>query len=151
MAPVIRIPHSAYSATGPPPAFTLDVGAGVPFSVDLSIDPILFNGANRLRRSERNFFSSYTGTNQIPPFTLPASTERIAYVLPQATWNLLRPASVLYYRLIWFDETGAVIRASLDDLDYERAPFIVIVGEIRAREVAFRRLRNRSLGRIQRS
>src|SRR5438094_5043039 len=123
----IRPVDVSYPAKGPPPSFVIGAGRGRLYDVQLAIDPILFNGANFNRRRDSNFFSSFGGTRRVPAMRVPIGADQLVYDMPNEVWLVLRRAPVLYYRLLTFDLKGGHPDTSLADLDYERAPFVVLL------------------------
>lgn len=126
MATSIKPQHSVYSPVGPSPSFDLQLRAGRLYDVEFTTDPILFNGANAGRRTARNFFSSFDGSAAVAPEVAPAVTQLFAYTVPAATWNNLRRAPLLYYRLISFAAGKRAVDSTLADLDYASAPFVLV-------------------------
>ncbi|HYT14188.1 MAG TPA: M23 family metallopeptidase [Candidatus Nitrosopolaris sp.] len=127
MPPSIRPVAVSYPASGPAPQFVVGAGRGRLYDAQLAIDPILFNGANANRRRDSNFFSSFSGTRRVPAVRTPTDSDQFFYDTPRDVWLALRRAPVLYYRLLTFDLNGAHPATSLADLDYEQAPFVVLL------------------------
>src|SRR3989442_7997053 len=127
MPPSIRPVDVSYPSNGPAPTFVIGAGAGRLYDVQLAIDPILFNGANFNRRRDSNFFSSFTGTGKVAARRSPSDSDQIFYDTPREVWLALRRAPVLFSRVVTFDLNAAHPATSLADLDYEQAPFVVLL------------------------
>jgi endoglucanase len=105
-----------------PPRLTVRTDRGFA-EVEVAIDPILFNGANRARRGPANFFSSAAS----PP--LPVAGGQLVWTLDAAAWTRLYRYPYVYYRALGYDGTRAAPRRpewTIPDAEYPRAPAMLI-------------------------
>ncbi|MBL8058500.1 MAG: phosphodiester glycosidase family protein [Anaerolineales bacterium] len=132
--------QTSFSPDGPPPSFRLETG-GLPFcAVQIANDAALLNGAFAARRTQANFFDSWHGDDrgystsgrrplrrEVAGQPLAAPTGRLTYTLPPAAWARMRGATQFFYRLMAFaDERRRGARATLEDVDWRRAPSVSI-------------------------
>jgi hypothetical protein len=132
--------QTSFAPDGPPPAFRIETGGAPYYAVQVASDAALLNGAFAARRTQASFFDSWHGDDrgysasgrrpirrEVAGQHLEAPTGRATYTLPQAVWARMRGATQLFYRLIVFaDERRRGARATVEDVDWRRAPSLSI-------------------------
>lgn len=133
MAVRIRAERPTVDPTGPPPAFAITTDRQF-CEVEVTSDPVLFNGALATRRRPENFSTS----RDEGPLTVERGRAR--YRLDEAAWRALRRYPYLYYRAIAYDGplpdrqriaanghlTGRRREESLAAHDFRQAPAIYL-------------------------
>jgi hypothetical protein len=118
----IRAERPTVDPTGPPPAFTIRTDRQF-CEVEVTCDPVLFNGALANRRRPENFSTSRDEG------ALTVRQGRARYQLDAAAWRALRRYPYLYYRAIAYDGPLPGRRREAESLaphDFRQAPAIYL-------------------------
>jgi subtilisin family serine protease len=101
-----------------PPVFEIEKAGRRLFAIEITNEAALFNSAARGDdRNENNFFASWTT----------GLTESAPYVLPANTWDMLKAANRLYYRIhVADDNNWSNYSISTADDNYTEAPYFDI-------------------------
>jgi hypothetical protein len=130
MGATIRPTQVCLESSHPPPTFEVTTDGRPHFSVEVTTNNLLFNGANQSRRNRRNFFSTRQGQPAlgVAGQELAAPIGWATYTLPPAVWRQFRTQPHLYYRVIAFDLHASRPRAlsySTTDSSWRLSPWLI--------------------------
>ena len=89
----IRPAQLSASASGAAPGFVVNVDGAQSFDIELTIDPVLLNGANQNRRRDANYYRT--------PRQPGAPAASVAYTMPDAVWLRFRLSSGMFSTARW--------------------------------------------------
>jgi hypothetical protein len=124
--PSVSCSTSTVSRSDDPPTFTVDRGGNPYYVFEITSEPDLFDYyANGSRRTSANFYATWSDPDAPARLTAPT------YTLPEATWDALKAADRLYFRIgTTSSDTGwDNYTVSTPDDQGVSAPSIEITGE----------------------